>query len=43
VIALDTSATISGEGESEVISQAAVLSLIHDPVSAVNDASQSAR
>ena len=41
--ALDTSATISGEGDSEVISQAAVLSLIQEPVSAAKDASQSAR
>src|SRR5204863_682881 len=39
----DTSATISGDGDSEVISQADVLSAIQDPVSVANEASQSAR
>src|SRR5688572_32699 len=43
VIALDTSATMSGEADSEVMSHAAVLSLIQEPVSAASEASQSAR
>jgi len=42
-MALDTSATMSGEDDSDVISQAAVLSLIHDAVSAVNEASHNER